>query len=106
MVGSEQQRDDAAVECRQTRKETPMQTIVSETPIARSADEVFDHLRDHSNQLEWQAGNVKSVAVEPPGPSAAGTRIHQTRRTPMGDLSFTEEVIDLSHQPFGASSRE
>ncbi len=69
--------------------------IVIETPIARSADEVFDHLRDHSNQLEWQAGNVKSVAVEPPGPSAAGTRIHKTRRTPMGDLSFTEEMIDL-----------
>ena len=72
-----------------------MHTVVIETPIARSADEVFDYLRDHSNQRTWQAEHVKSVDVDPPGPAKVGTKIHKTRRTPMGELSFAEEVTDL-----------
>jgi hypothetical protein len=72
-----------------------MRTIVVETPIARPADHVFAYLRNHTNQLEWQAAHVMSVEVEPPGPSETGTRVHKVRRTPMGELSFTEQVIAL-----------
>lgn len=72
-----------------------MAAIVVETPIARSAEEVFGYLRDFANQEVWQKPNVLQVRVEPPGPANVGTRVHKVRQTPMGKLEFTEEVTEL-----------
>jgi hypothetical protein len=72
-----------------------MGAIVVETSVARPAADVFAYMQDHSNQKEWQAENVLELFVEPPGPARVGTKVHKTRRTPMGKLSFTQEVTDL-----------
>jgi uncharacterized protein YndB with AHSA1/START domain len=72
-----------------------MGVIVLETAIARPTADVFSYMRDHSHQMQWQAGHVLTLDVEPPGPAHVGTKVHKTRRTPMGQVSFTEEVTDL-----------
>lgn len=72
-----------------------MGVIVVEIPIARPAADVFSYMRDHSHQMQWQAGHVLKLDVEPPGPAQVGTKVHKTRRTPIGQVSFTEEVTDL-----------
>jgi hypothetical protein len=72
-----------------------MGTIVIETFIARSPEEVFTYLRDISNQARWQSEHVSEVIVEPPGPAKVGTRYHKVRRTPTGEQRFTEEIVEM-----------
>ena len=72
-----------------------MAAIVVETPITRSAQEVFAYLRDVANQTVWQKPNVLEVRAEPPGPAKVGTLVHKVRRTPMGKIEYTEEVTEL-----------
>lgn len=72
-----------------------MAAIVVETAIARTPYEVFDYLRDFTNQMVWQKPNVLEVRVDPPGPAEVGTLVHKVRRTPMGTIEFTEEVTEL-----------
>jgi hypothetical protein len=69
-----------------------MGDIVVQTTIERTPDDVFAYLRRHDNQITWQAPNVLEVAVEPPGPSGLGTKVHKVRKTPMGRMAFTEEI--------------
>ena len=72
-----------------------MGTIVIETFIARSPDEVFAYLRDYANEAEWQSAHVVEARVEPPGPAKVGTRCYKMRRTPSGAQRFMEEVTEM-----------
>lgn len=66
-----------------------------EISIARAADDVFDFLRDYSNEAKWQSRQVSSVVVEPPGPARVGTRAHKVRRTSAGQQRFTVEITEM-----------
>ena len=72
-----------------------MGTIIVETFIARPPGEVFEYLRDLSNQAKWQSEHVSEVRVEPPGPARVGTRYHKVRRTGGGEQRFTEEITEM-----------
>ena len=72
-----------------------MGTIVVETFIARSPNDVFIFLRDYSNEAKWQSAHVSESIVEPPGPARVGTRVHKIRRTSGGEQRFTIEITEM-----------
>lgn len=72
-----------------------MGTIIVETFIARQPAEVFDYLRDYTNEAKWQSSHVSQSLVEPPGPARVGTRVHKIRQTSGGKQKFTIEVTEL-----------
>jgi hypothetical protein len=73
-----------------------MAPIRSGIEIARTPDEVFAYLNDLSRHSEWQQSLV-GVRVDTPGPTRVGTRMTQTRHTPVGNRSMTIEVTE--HEP-------
>ena len=72
-----------------------MGNVGVEITASRPPTEVFDYLRDYSNEAEWQSGHVSQAVVEPPGPAVVGTRVHKVRQTPMGEQRFTIEVTEM-----------
>lgn len=72
-----------------------MGTVVVETFIARPPEEVFEFLRDYSNEAKWQSAHVSQSIVEPQGPAKVGTRVHKIRRTFGGEQRFTIEITEM-----------
>lgn len=62
--------------------------------IRRPPEEVFTYLRTYENEAAWE-DFVLEARSEPPGPAEVGTRVHKVRRTPVGQDSFTIEVVEL-----------
>jgi len=48
--------------------------------IARSPTEVWAAIADYSFDLRWREG-LEQMEPDPPGPAAAGTRVHEVLRT-------------------------
>lgn len=71
--------------------------IELQVDIERSAQDVFEYIRDYSSAPEWQ-DDVSEVTSDPPGAASAGTRVHMKRRTPFGAQSFTVEVTSVDEQ--------
>jgi uncharacterized protein YndB with AHSA1/START domain len=73
-----------------------MQTepIELQVDIERSAQDVFEYIRDFDKAPEWQADALE-VTSDPPGAAGVGTRVHMKRSTPLGAQSFTVEVTSL-----------
>ena len=71
--------------------------------IERDPADVFQFLRDFSNEPEWSAGAIE-VRTDPPGPAEVGTVVHQKRKTPMGTQSFTMEVQSVDTEALTISS--
>lgn len=60
--------------------------------INRPVEEVFDYVTDPDKLPSWQTNTV-SVATEPDGPLALGTRLHEVHRAPGGrELPSVVEV--------------
>jgi len=72
-----------------------MGTFIVETFIARPPEQVFAYLRDISNEAQWQSEHVSEVIVDPPGPARVGTLYHKVRRTPFGEIRFTEKITEM-----------
>jgi uncharacterized protein YndB with AHSA1/START domain len=72
-----------------------MGTIIVETFIARPPTEVFEYLRDYTNEAKWQSTHVSQSIVEPPGPAKVGTRVHKVRQTSGGEQKFTIEITEM-----------
>lgn len=68
--------------------------IVGSVVIRRDADEVFTYLRTYDNEAAWE-DFVLEARSEPPGPAEVGTRVHKVRRTPVGQESFTIEIVEM-----------
>jgi hypothetical protein len=62
-------------------------------PIHQPADAVFDYLTTFARQPEWQPGVLQSVQI-PEGPVQVGTRVRKVRKTPVGQVTFTDEIIE------------
>lgn len=75
-----------------------MGTVIVETFIARTPDEVFAYLRDYSNEAKWQGAHVSQSIVEPPGPATVGTKVHKIRKTPDGEQRFTIEITEMDER--------
>ena len=73
-----------------------MAAIVDSIEIARSPEEVFAYLDQLERHGEWQS-QIVSVRRDTEGPTAAGTRATDVRRTPMGKQSVTYEITE--HDP-------
>jgi len=72
-----------------------MGTVIVETFISRSPEEVFAYLREYSNEAKWQSEHVSEATVEPPGPARVGTRVHKMRRIGSGEQRFTIEITEM-----------
>jgi hypothetical protein len=72
-----------------------MGTIIVETFIALPPAEVFNYLRDYSNEAKWQTAHVSQAVVEPPGPAQVGTRVHKIRRTIGGEQRFSIQITEM-----------
>jgi len=68
--------------------------IELQVDIERSAQDVFEYIRDYAKEPEWQPDALEATS-DPPGAAQVGTRVHMKRRTPFGAQSFTVEVTDL-----------
>ena len=72
-----------------------MGKIIVETFVARPPAEVFEYLRDYTNEAKWQSAHVSQSIVEPPGPAKVGTRVHKIRQTSGGKQQFTIEITEM-----------
>jgi len=72
-----------------------MAAIVHSIEISRSPQDVFSYLTDIPRSREWQESLVRAQLVED-SPLAVGSRVIQTRRTPLGERTMTMEVTEYS----------
>jgi hypothetical protein len=72
-----------------------MAAIVHSIEISRPPEDVFSYVTDIPRFREWQESLVRAQ-LEGDGPVAAGSRVIQTRRTPVGERTMTMEVTEYS----------
>jgi hypothetical protein len=59
--------------------------------IHRPPEVVFAYLTDFDRQPQWQPGVLESGRL-PAGEPRVGTTVRKVRRTPMGRVTFTDEI--------------
>jgi hypothetical protein len=57
------------------------------------ADVVFRYLTAFDLQSEWQPGVLRSEQI-PVGPVRVGTMVRKVRSTPVGQVTFTDEITE------------
>ena len=68
--------------------------IEESVQIARPPAEVWDAIADYSFDLRWRKG-LREMRPDPPGPPAAGTKVHEVVRSSGRDYVADTVVTDL-----------
>jgi uncharacterized protein YndB with AHSA1/START domain len=70
-----------------------MAPVTDTVEIARSPEEIFAYMDQLERHSEWQT-QIVGVTRETEGPTGAGTRATEVRKTPMGKQSVTYELTE------------